>query len=118
MANRPGCFRRTLAGGSSSLTPQRAYQASLLREEGRSVICRLILIDPAELNDSEGPPAGLQVLQLKEERKLRENEIRRLGYRGLTGWKCALRQKPKWKGHILGCPVLLGLFSGEAETKR
>jgi hypothetical protein len=67
-----------------------AYQASLLREEGRSVICRLILIDPAELKDSEGPPAGLQVLQLKEERKLRENEIRRLSpsasfYRSLIG---------------------------------
>ena len=54
------------------------------------MICRLILIDPAELNDSEGPPAGLQVLQLKEERKLRENEIRRLSpsatfYRSLIG---------------------------------
>jgi hypothetical protein len=62
----------------------------LLREEGRSVICRLILIDPAELKDSEGPPTGLQVLQLKEERKLRENEIRRISpsasfYRSLIG---------------------------------
>ena len=84
--------------GSDVLPPEEAlasllgeaYQASLLREEGRSVICRLILIDPAELNDSEGPPAGLQVLQLKEERKLRENEIRRLSpsatfYRSLIG---------------------------------
>ena len=55
-----------------------AYQASLLREEGRSVICRLILIEADQLNDTEGPPAGLQVLRLTEERTFRENEIRRL----------------------------------------
>jgi hypothetical protein len=67
-----------------------AYQASLLREEGRSVICRLILIDAAQLNDSEGPPAGMQVLRLTEERMFRENEIRRISpsvtlYRSLIG---------------------------------
>jgi hypothetical protein len=67
-----------------------AYQASLLREEGRSVVCRLILIDPAQLHDSEGPPAGLQLLRLTQERKFRENEIRRLSpsatlYRSLIG---------------------------------
>ena len=45
-----------------------AYQASLLREEGRSVICRLILIDSAQLHDSEGPPMGLQFLRLTQER--------------------------------------------------
>ena len=67
-----------------------AYQASLLREEGRSVICRLILIDAAQLNDSEGPPAGMHFLRLTEERTFRENEIRRLSpsatlYRSLIG---------------------------------
>ncbi len=67
-----------------------AYQASLLREEGRSVICRLILIDYDQLNDTEGPPVGLQVLRLTEERRFRENEIRRLSpaatlYRSLIG---------------------------------
>jgi len=67
-----------------------AYQASLLREEDRQVSCRLILIDPAELCDSTGPPEGLQVLQLVDERKLREHEIRRLSpsatfYRSLIG---------------------------------
>ena len=65
-------------------------EASLLREEGRSVICRLILIDPAQLNDSEGPPAGMQFLRLTGERTFRENEIRRLSpsatlYRSLIG---------------------------------
>jgi hypothetical protein len=67
-----------------------AYQASLLREEGRSVICRLILIDPQELSDEFGPPTGLQVLKLREERPLHEEEIRRLSpsatfYRSLIG---------------------------------
>jgi hypothetical protein len=67
-----------------------AYQASLLREEDRQVSCRLILIDPAELSDGTGPPDGLQVLQLVDERKLREHEIRRLSpsatfYRSLIG---------------------------------
>ena len=67
-----------------------AYQASLLREEGRSVICRLILIDAAQLNDSEGPPVGMHFLRLTEERTFRENEIRRLSpsatlYRSLIG---------------------------------
>jgi hypothetical protein len=67
-----------------------AYQASLLREEGRSVICRLILIDSDQLNDSDGPPVGLQVLRLTEERTFRENEIRRISpsatlYRSLIG---------------------------------
>jgi hypothetical protein len=67
-----------------------AYQASLLREEDRQVTCRLILMDPTELSDDTGPPEGLQVLQLVDERKLREHEIRRLSpsatfYRSLIG---------------------------------
>jgi hypothetical protein len=67
-----------------------AYQASLLREEDRPVNCRLILIDPSELSDNTGPPGGLQVLHLVDERKLREHEIRRLSpsatfYRSLIG---------------------------------
>jgi hypothetical protein len=55
-----------------------AYQASLLREEDRSVVCRLILVDPAELSDDGGPPNGLHVLRFEEERPIHEQEIRRL----------------------------------------
>jgi hypothetical protein len=67
-----------------------AYQASLLREEDRSVICRLILIDPIELSDEVGPPNGLHVLKFCEERPMHEEEIRRLSstatfYRSLIG---------------------------------
>ena len=62
----------------------------MLREEDRPVNCRLILIAPIELSDDTGPPEGLQVLHLIEERKLREHEIRRLSpaatfYRSLIG---------------------------------
>ena len=78
-----------------------AYQASMLREEGRAVMCRLILIDSDQLGESEGPPAGLQVLRLTEERTFRENEIRRLSpsatlYRSLI----AIRFDPD-KGFLL-----------------
>jgi hypothetical protein len=67
-----------------------AYQASLLREEDRAVVCRLMLVNPAELGDDAGPPNGLQVLRFREERPMHEQEIRRLSptatfYRSLIG---------------------------------
>ena len=55
-----------------------AFQASLLREEGRAIRCRLVLINPSELSEAEGPPTGMQVLQLQDERKMSAQEIRRL----------------------------------------
>ena len=36
-----------------------AFQASLLREESRPIRCRLVLINPSELNEAEGPPTGM-----------------------------------------------------------
>jgi hypothetical protein len=74
-----------------------AYQASLLREEDRSVVCRLILINPAELVDDAGPPTGLHVLKFQEERGMSEQEIRRLSptaifYRSLIGVRWDSRQ--------------------------
>ncbi|MGA8657871.1 MAG: putative sensor domain DACNV-containing protein [Chthoniobacterales bacterium] len=67
-----------------------AFQASLLREESRRIRCRLVLINPFELSEAEGPPTGMQVLQLQDERKLSAQEIRRLRpcatfYRSLIG---------------------------------
>jgi hypothetical protein len=75
-----------VSGVADTLPPQdalasflsEAYQASLLREEDRAVVCRLILINPAELVDDTGPPSGLHVLRFQEERAMREQEIRRL----------------------------------------
>src|SRR5215469_17963600 len=67
-----------------------AFQASLQREESRPIRCRLALINPSELSETEGPPTGMQVLQLQDERKLSAQEIRRLSpcatfYRSLIG---------------------------------
>src|SRR6516225_8541476 len=67
-----------------------AFQASLLREEGRPVTCRLALVAPSELSDATGPPTGVNALQLIDERKLSAQEIRRLSpsatfYRSLIG---------------------------------
>lgn len=67
-----------------------AFQASLLREESRPIRCRLVLINPSELSEAEGPPTGMQVLQLQGERKLSAQEIRRISpsatfYRSLIG---------------------------------
>jgi|SRR5215469_8084310 len=66
------------------------FQASLLREESRPIRCRLVLINPSELSETEGPPTGVQVLRLQDERKLNAQEIRRLSpcttfYRSLIG---------------------------------
>jgi sensor domain DACNV-containing protein len=66
------------------------FQASLLREESRPIRCRLVLINPSELSEVDGPPTGMQVLQLQDERKLSAQEIRRLSpcatfYRSLIG---------------------------------
>src|ERR1700745_525056 len=55
-----------------------AFQGSLLLEECRPVRCRLILINPSEVSEAEGPPTGMQVLQLQDERKMSAQEIRRL----------------------------------------
>ena len=94
-----------VAGVSDQLPPEdalafflsEAYQASLLREEDRSVVCRLILVDPDELGDHAGPPNGLHVLRFHEERPMREQEIRRLSptatfYRSLIGVRWDLNQ--------------------------
>jgi DisA bacterial checkpoint controller nucleotide-binding len=74
-----------------------AYQASLLREEDRAVVCRLILVNPAELGDDAGPPNGLHVLRFREERPMHEQEIRRLSptanfYRSLIGLRWDAKQ--------------------------
>ena len=79
-----------------------AFQASLLREESRPITCRLILMDPSERIEAEGPPTGMQVLQLQDERKLSAQEIRRLSpcatfYRSLIG----VRWHPQ-EGFLIG----------------
>lgn len=66
------------------------YQASLLREEERSVTFRMILCDPDRLAIRQGPPSGLHKLEFPEPRPFDVQELRRLSpsadyYRSLVG---------------------------------
>ena len=66
------------------------YQASLLREEERSVTFRMILCDPDRLALRQGPPSGLHKLEFPEPRPFDVQELRRLSpaadyYRSLIG---------------------------------
>lgn len=55
-----------------------AYQASLLREEERPVIFRLLLADPHDFPPDAGPPWGLYRLLFTHGRPLDAAELRRL----------------------------------------
>lgn len=68
------------------------YQASLMREEERQVTFRVILINPEDLPEESGPPAGLHRLVFAEPRPFDEDELRRLSpaadyHRSLIGVK-------------------------------
>ena len=54
------------------------YQASLLREEERPVVFRMIFADPQDFPESDGPPDGLHRLEFEEPRPFDEHELRRL----------------------------------------
>ncbi len=54
------------------------YQASLLREEERSVTFRLIFAEPHLFPEEEGPPERLHRLEFTEPRPFDERELRRL----------------------------------------
>lgn len=66
------------------------YQVSFLREEGVPVRCRVILADPDNWKQGEGPPAGFHVLAFGEHRPFNAQEVRKLApaasyYRALLG---------------------------------
>lgn len=54
------------------------YQASLMREEERPIIFRMILGGPELFPPDEGPPSGVHKLQFAKPRPFDEHEIRRL----------------------------------------
>ncbi len=54
------------------------YQASLLREEERPVIFRMVFAGPQDFPEGEGPPDGLHRLEFEEPRLFDEHELRRL----------------------------------------
>jgi len=79
-----------------------AYQASLLREEGRPVLFRLLLCDPQSLPAEAGPPEGLHRLLFDEPRPFAPNELRGLApaanfYRAMVGvWRNAYEELVIW----------------------
>ena len=67
-----------------------SYRASLMREEQRPVVFRLILCPPQLLPADAGPPLGLHRLVFSEPRPFSAHELRRLSpaatyHRGLIG---------------------------------
>ena len=81
-----------------------AYQASLLREEEQPLLFRLLLAEPGDFNQSDGPPQGLHRLVFQEEVPCVPHELKGLVhassfYRSLLG----VRLDPQ-KG-----PVIWGL---------
>lgn len=55
-----------------------AFEASLLREESRSLHFRLVLLSPQELSENSGPPEGLHRLLFDLRRQFTAHELRRL----------------------------------------
>src|ERR1700691_1387114 len=55
-----------------------AYQASLLREEDRTVRVRIVVASPGDFDALHGPPGGLQPLLLAEGMPYTPEEVRRL----------------------------------------
>ena len=56
-----------------------AYQASLLREEGRPVECRITLSEPKNLEPASLARIGFHLVRFGKRRSFAEQEIRRLG---------------------------------------
>ena len=66
------------------------YQVSFLNEESVPVRCRIILADPGDWKQGEGPPSGFHVLTFGETRPFSAQEVRKLApaasfYRALLG---------------------------------
>jgi hypothetical protein len=55
-----------------------AYQASLLRDEDRTVRVRVVAARPEEFDPEQGPPSGLQPLVFEEPISYTPDELRRL----------------------------------------
>jgi hypothetical protein len=79
-----------------------AYQASLLREEDRTIRLRIVVAPPEDFDPSGGPPGGLQPLVFDEPFVYTPHEIRRLAvaakyHRALVG----IRPDPHAAGHVI-----------------
>lgn len=99
------------------------YQASLLREEGRPVTCRVALASPDAFVASAGPPTGLHQLAFMEHRPLDQHELRRLSpaaafSRSFIGASLEGEDGPYVWGLIHSGPQWLQSVRGGRETQQ
>jgi DisA bacterial checkpoint controller nucleotide-binding len=92
------------------------YQSSLMSEEQRPVVFRVILGDPECFPPSQGPPNGLHRLEFSEKRKFSAHELRRLSpaasfHRALIGI-CFEDGLPKIWGFVHSGPRWLRAVHG------
>ena len=99
------------------------YQASLLREEGRSTTFRVAVSGPGTFARASGPPAGLHRLLLTEPRPFDEHELRRLapaaGFQSsLIGAELGDDDRPQIWGLIHSGPRWLQSVRGGREVRQ
>ena len=97
------------------------YQASLMSDEHRPVVFRLVLGPPHCFPSEDGPPAGLHKLEFTEERKFSAQELRRLSpaasfHRSLIGIRCAEDGSPRIWGFVHSGPRWLRAVHGGRGT--
>jgi len=97
------------------------YQASLMRDEQRQVMLRLIVSNPEQFAVDDGPPNGLQPLIFNEYRLFSANELRRLSpaagfYRSLVGINLDSNHNPSIWGIIQSGPHWLRALRGGRGT--
>jgi len=57
-----------------------AFYASCLSEEGRAVRCRIILAEPEDFENQEGPPVGFHILAFDPPKPLTPHEIGKIAF--------------------------------------
>ena len=93
------------------------YQVSLLREEERPIMFRLILAEPERFPPREGPPSGLHRLEFPEPRPFDIEELSQLSpaadfYRSLVGVRLAEERGLEIWGLVHSGPRWLRSFEG------
>lgn len=97
------------------------YQASLLKDEQRQVMLRLIISNHRRFSDEDGPPMGLQPLVFSDYRSFNANELRKLSpaagfYRSLIGVDIDSKDNPFIWGIIHSGPRWLRMLRGGRGT--
>ncbi len=94
-----------------------AFEVSLLQEEGRPAVLRLLLHPPEKLDATTGPPNGLQRLVFTEPRPFTAQELRRLSpaasyHRSLIGVALDAADQPRVWGILQSGPRWLHNIQG------